>query len=151
MVKKKKDLEYYEGIGRRKQAVARVRLFIINKNNAVTIDGKKIGKGETLVNGKPFDEVLTSIAFKKRFLQPFELTNNLDRFATSILVSGGGLNGQLEAMIHGVSRALVLVDPDTIKPPLRTLGLLTRDPRKRERRKVGTGGKARRQKQSPKR
>ena len=151
MVKKKKDLEYYEGIGRRKLAVARVRLFIINKNNAVTVGGKKLSKGDVVINGKMLADTYTSDAFKKRFNQPFELTSNVDRFATSILVSGGGPNGQLEAIIHGVSRALVVADPDTYKNILRESGLLTRDPRTRERRKVGTGGKARRQKQSPKR
>lgn len=151
MVKKKKDLEYYEGVGRRKLAIARVRLFITNKNSAITVAGKKISKGDVLINGKLLNEVYTSEAYKKRFSQPFEITNNLDRFATSIIVTGGGPNGQLEAIIHGISRALVENDPDTNKTLLRQYGLLTRDSRIRERRKVGTGGKARRQKQSPKR
>ena len=151
MPKKKSDLQYYEGVGRRKQAVARVRLFIISKNTPVTVKGNKINKGETMINGKNVNEVFTSDADKKRFTQPFEITNSVDRFATSILVEGGGPNGQLEAVIHGIARAMVVVDPEVNKPLLKQYGLLTRDPRKRERRKVGTGGKARRQKQSPKR
>lgn len=151
MAKKKGDLQYYEGIGRRKQAVARVRLFIITKNTPVTANGVKISKGETFVNGKNISEIFSSDAEKKRLTQPYELTNSHDRFATSILVSGGGPNGQLEAVIHGIARAMVMADPETNKPLLKQYGLLTRDPRKRERRKVGTGGKARRQKQSPKR
>jgi small subunit ribosomal protein S9 len=151
MAKKKGDLQYYEGVGRRKQAVARVRLFIITKNTPVTVNGLKINKGETIINGKNVSDVFSSEADKKRFTQAYELTNSLDRFATSILVTGGGPNGQLEAVIHGIARAMVMVDPETNKPLLKQYGLLTRDPRKRERRKVGTGGKARRQKQSPKR
>lgn len=151
MVKKKNELQYYEAIGRRRQAVARVRLYIINKNTPVTVKGNKISKGETLINGKKVFEVFTSDSDKKRFTQPFEVTNNIDRFATSILVEGGGPMGQLEAVIHGIARAMVVVDSETNKPLLKQFGLLTRDPRKRERRKVGTGGKARRQKQSPKR
>lgn len=151
MVKKKNDLQYYEGVGRRKQAVARVRLYIMTKNNSITVGGTKISKGEIFVNGKLIKEVFNSNTDIKRFNQPFELTNSVDRFATSILIAGGGPNGQLEAAIHGISRAMIVVDPDTNKPLLKEYGLLTRDPRKRERRKVGTGGKARRQKQSPKR
>jgi small subunit ribosomal protein S9 len=82
---------------------------------------------------------------------PLLLTKNESRFAVSIVVSGGGTTGQLDAMVHGISRALLLVDSDAYRITLKTNGLLTRDPRKKETRKVGTGGKARRAKQSPKR
>ena len=81
---------------------------------------------------------------------PLKATSSVDRFAISIKVSGGGKKGQLGAIVHGISRALVLVD-EANKKILRSLGLITRDPRVKERRKVGTGGKARREKQSPKR
>ena len=79
------------------------------------------------------------------------LTKNQDRFAISIVVSGGGTNGQLDSMVHGLARALEKVDKETYRPILKTNGLLTRDSRKKEARKVGTGGKSRRMKQSPKR
>ncbi len=64
---------------------------------------------------------------------------------------GGGSKGQLGATVHGIARALSKLDTETLRPPLKKAGLLTRDPRKRERRKVGMGGKARRKRQSPKR
>ena len=83
-------------------------------------------------------------------MMPLKLTQNEGRFAISILTEGGGKNGQLEAIVHGLARALLLSDQG-YKVVLKKAGLLTRDPRKRERRKVGTGGKARRAKQSPKR
>jgi len=79
-----------------------------------------------------------------------KFTENQDRFAISIKGSGGGKTGWLGAISLGIARALVLADQSN-KPILRKNGLLTRDPRTRERRKVGTGGKARREKQSPKR
>lgn len=141
MPKKTKNLEYYEGIGRRKQAVARVRLYIKSH--------QKIKTGEIYINDKPFEQVYSS--YQRKFaLTPLKLTNNENRFAISIRTDGGGKNGQLEAIIHGISRSLSKVD-ESYRTILKKNGLLTRDPRKRERRKVGTGGKARRAKQSPKR
>jgi small subunit ribosomal protein S9 len=150
MTKKIKDIQYYEAIGRRKEAVARVRLYIIEKD-AVTVNGVKMAKGAMVVNEKPIETFFGSETEKKRFMQPLELTNNSDRFACSIHLDGGGKAGQLEAIIHGISRALCIVDPEEYKTTLKKYGFLTRDPRKKERRKVGTGGKARRAKQSPKR
>jgi len=140
-MKKLKDIEYYEAVGRRKKTVARVRLYIKNLKN--------IKKGEIFVNDKKIEEIYPS--YKVEFLKtPLKLTDNLERFAISVKVNGGGLNGQLEAIVHGISRALILVD-NSYKKVLKQYKLLTRDPRKKERRKVGTGGKARREKQSPKR
>jgi small subunit ribosomal protein S9 len=78
------------------------------------------------------------------------LTNQQERFAISIITKGGGREGQLGAIIHGLARALVSANEE-FKEILRKNNLLTRDPRMKERRKVGTGGKARRKKQSPKR
>ena len=79
-----------------------------------------------------------------------KIIDNKNRFAISIKTSGGGKNGQLEAIVHGISRSLSKVD-ENYRSALKKNGFLTRDPRKKERRKVGTGGKARRAKQSPKR
>jgi len=151
MAKKLKDVQYYEAIGRRKEAVARVRVYLPGKEKAVTVNGSKINQGEILVNNKPIATLFKAEAEIKRYIAPLELTNNKDRFAITILLEGGGRNGQLEAIIHGLSRAISMVNPEEYKPTLRDNHLLTRDPRARERRKVGTGGKARRQKQYPKR
>jgi len=151
MVRKIKDLKYYEAVGRRKEAVAVVRLYIVGKDKDVTVQGNKIKAGELFFNKKPI-EVAFPLAYQKaQYLLPLKLTNNLDRFAISIISSGGGINGQLDAIILGLSRAIQIIDRETFRPVLKKQGLLTRDPRARERRKVGTGGKARRQKQSPKR
>jgi small subunit ribosomal protein S9 len=151
MVKKIKNLSYYEAVGRRKQSVARVRLYLIKKSSEVTVGKLKIKAGEIFINGKLIDETSFKI-YRKNFLTlPLILTKNEKRFGISMIVSGGGTTGQLDAMVHGIARALLIVDNDTYRPILKTEGLLTRDPRKKETRKVGTGGKARRMKQSPKR
>ncbi|MGB9882924.1 MAG: 30S ribosomal protein S9 [Microgenomates group bacterium] len=136
-----KNLEYYEAVGRRKKAIARVRLYIKSKS---------LKKGDFMINNHPLDKVYLE-SYKKDFiLKPLSITDNLNRFAISVIVKGGGITGQMEAIVHGLARALVLVD-ENYKPILKKFGFLTRDPRKKERRKVGTGGKARREKQSPKR
>lgn len=151
MAKKIKNLNFYEAVGRRKRSVARVRLYLLKKSAEVLVGKSKIKAGEIYINGKNIDETSFK-AYKKKFLSmPLLLTKNESRFAVSIVVSGGGTTGQLEAMVHGISRALLLVDSDAYRVLLKTNGLLTRDPRKKETRKVGTGGKARRMKQSPKR
>jgi len=84
-------------------------------------------------------------------LTPFKITQTDDRFVVSALIRGGGKNGQLEAFVHAISRAIEKTDKETMRPLLKKPGFLTRDARIRERRKVGTGGKSRRLKQSPKR
>ncbi|MFA9288800.1 MAG: 30S ribosomal protein S9 [Weeksellaceae bacterium] len=150
MVKKTKALKYYEAVGRRKESVARVRLYITAKDNTAAIADQTVKAGEILVNNALIDRLYPLNADKMRYMLPLTLTNAADRFAVSIRVSGGGKKGQLDAIMHGLSRALVLVDEEN-KSLLKTQGLMTRDSRKKERRKVGTGGKARRQKQSPKR
>lgn len=151
MVKKTKNILYYEAVGRRREAVARVRLYIVGKDNVVTIDGLKVKKGEIVVNKKPITQVFSSAQEKIQYLNPFKITQSEERFAVSALVRGGGKNGQLGALIHAISRALEKTDKETLRPILKKAKLLTRDSRIRERRKVGTGGKARRVKQSPKR
>jgi small subunit ribosomal protein S9 len=151
MAKKIKNLTYYEAIGRRKQSVARVRLYLMKKSTEVAVGDLKIKAGEIYINKKSIDETSFK-AHKKKFLSiPLTLTKNEGRFAVSIVVSGGGTTGQLDAMVHGLSRALLVVDSEAYRPLLKSNGLLTRDPRKKETRKVGTGGKSRRMKQSPKR
>ncbi len=151
MAKKTKDINYYEAVGRRKQSVARVRLYLPKKKGEVLVGKLNIKTGEIYINGKLLEKSALK-SYEKNFLSlPLVLTKNQDRFAISILVSGGGTTGQLDAMVHGITRALEIVDKEAYRPTLKANGLLTRDPRKKEARKVGTGGKARRMKQSPKR
>lgn len=150
MPKKAKDLQYYEAVGRRREAVARVRLYIAAKGKTVLVKGEKKNLGDKVINDHIFSEYFTSVGDQNLFLQPLTLTENADRFFVSVKVLGGGKKGQVDAVVNGISRALCLAD-ESYRPVLRQHGLLTRDPRAKERRKVGTGGKARRQKQSPKR
>lgn len=158
MARKTKNLKYYEATGSRKQAIARVRLYLANKEKPVMISSfknkqtnLKIRPGEIYVNKKPIEKLFSSSTEKAVYLLPLMLTDNIDRFAISILVRGGGKHSQLQAISHGLSRALCEIDKETYRQILKKNGLLTRDPRGRERRKVGMGGKARRAKQSPKR
>ena len=151
MVKKVKSVKYFEAVGRRKLAVARVRLYLVNKEKFAMIGTEKIKAGEILVNHRPVEKFFTTVSDKIQYLTPFKLTKSEDRFATSILIKGGGMIGQLTAVMLGVSRALEKVGKEAYRPILKKAGLLTVDARARERRKVGTGGKARRAKQSPKR
>lgn len=151
MVKKTKNIQYYESVGRRREAVARVRLYITQKDKTAVVQNVKIKQGEIQVNGKSADIIFPSLNEKSQYLLPLKLTDTENRFAISILVRGGGKKGQLGAIIHGLARAIEKTDKETLRPILKKAGLLTRDSRTRERRKVGTGGKARRVKQSPKR
>lgn len=137
-------------VGRRKEAVARVRLYK-NANNGVLWGEKKVQKGEILVNGKPIQEYFSGKVAEVLYMEPFRVTNTVGKYILTIKVEGGGKSGQLDAAIHGISRALQLLDKEKFRPILKKKGFLTRDARVRERRKVGTGGKARRKKQSPKR
>lgn len=151
MVKKIKNLKYYEAVGRRKEAVARCRLYLTAKDKTATLKEQKIKAGEIIINGQPVAKYFPRLAEKTKYLVPLKATASEERFAISILVKGGGQSGQLAAVILALARALEKVDKENNRPPLKELGLLRRDPRIRERRKVGTGGKARRAKQSPKR
>lgn len=123
------------GTGRRKTAVARV--FI------------KPGKGSIIVNDKPVDEFFSRETGRMVVRQPLVLTNHLNSFDIQVNVHGGGESGQAGAVRHGISRALVDYD-ETLKPALRKAGLMTRDAREVERKKVGLH-KARRRKQFSKR
>lgn len=143
----KKDFIF--SIGRRKESVARLRLYT-NSNPDLTIGEEKLKKGDVVVNGKRALDYFKGIVAKARFEEPLRITNNLDKYILSVKVDGGGQTGQLEAFMHALSRALASLDPKN-RQILKKQGLLTRDARVRERRKVGMGGKARRKRQSPKR
>ena len=127
--------EYNYGTGRRKSSVARV--FI------------KTGKGNFIVNGKPLDEYFARETGRMMVRQPLNLTNHLGTFDIMVNVHGGGETGQAGAVRHGLTRALVDYD-ETLKPVLSKAGLVTRDAREVERKKVGLH-KARKRKQFSKR
>lgn len=130
--------KYTQGVGRRKTATAQVRIY-------------PQSEGKFVVNDQLGAEYFHNVAYAvKIYQQPFALTNTQDKFAVRVQVSGSGLRAQLEAVVHGLARALVQHDP-ALKPLLKTEGLLTRDARMKETRKPGRGGKARRKRQSPKR
>lgn len=126
---------YNYGTGRRKSAVARV--FI------------KPGRGLITVNDKPVDEFFSRETGRMVVRQPLELTGNLNRFDIMVNIHGGGESGQAGAVRHGITRALIDFDA-TLKPILSSAGLVTRDAREVERKKVGLR-KARRRKQFSKR
>jgi small subunit ribosomal protein S9 len=132
-----KKIDYTYAVGRRKESTARVRLFR--------------GKGENTVNGMLTEKYFPGEISKKGLAKPFGATETSDKYYYSARVSGGGKEGQLGALILGLSRTLVKIAPDKNRVTLRKLNLLTRDSRIRQRRMVGNGGKARRKKQSPKR
>lgn len=135
--KKTKEKNYIFAVGRRKTSTARVRLFK--------------GKDQTEVNALPFGQYFAGPTASKLLVKPFQVTGTEDKYFATIKAVGGGKNGQLEASIHGIARALCKIDGETFRDSLKKAGLLTRDPRARERRKVGMGGKSRRKRQSPKR
>ena len=127
--------DYYYGTGRRKTSVARVFL--------------KKGNGKILVNEKPLDDYFARETGRMVVRQPLVLTNLLNSFDISVNVDGGGESGQAGAVRHGITRALMDYD-ETLKPTLSGAGLVTRDAREVERKKVGLH-KARRRKQFSKR
>lgn len=148
---KAKSIQYYEAVGRRKEAVARVRLYIVNRDKTAAIGENKYKAGDIIINGAPVEQAIPVAVNRMRIMKPFDISLIENRFVLSIKTTGGGTRGQLDAIIHGLSQALEKTDKATLRPLLKKAKLLTRDARIRERRKVGTGGKARRQKQSPKR
>ena len=147
---KNTSVSYYEAVGRRKNATARVRLYVV-KENEITIDGVTVAKGDMIVNGRPAEKYFPGEVVKRMYLEPFRTTNTMGRFATSVVVAGGGIYGQLGAVLQGISRALEKTDKEKFRPILKKRGFLTRDARKKERRKAGFAGKAIARKQSPKR
>jgi len=127
--------DYYYGTGRRKSSVARVFL--------------KPGKGQIVVNGKPVDQFFGRETGRMIVRQPLEVTKHGSTFDIKVNVFGGGENGQAGAVRHGIARALVEYDA-ALKPALSAAGLVTRDAREVERKKVGLH-KARKRKQYSKR
>lgn len=123
-------------VGRRKEAVARVRL--------------SSGNGQITINGKPVAEYFLGSLLQKLYSKPQEVTKTIGKYSISVKVEGGGKTAQLGAVIHGISRAIAKQEP-SLRVTLKKEGLLTRDARVKERRKFGHAQKARAKKQSPKR
>lgn len=140
---------YIETVGRRRTATARVRLYTITGKSEVTIHSKTLKKGDMMVNKLSAHEYFPGALSEKIYTAPLKATN-VENYVIAVQVTGGGKNGQLTATVHGISRALDALDP-LHRPILKKRGFLTRDPRIRERRKVGLGGRARARKSSPKR
>ncbi|MBQ8164131.1 MAG: 30S ribosomal protein S9 [Clostridia bacterium] len=113
---------YFYGTGRRKKSVARVRLYP--------------GTGSITINGKDIDEYFGLETLKLIINQAFDVTETIGKFDVVANVVGGGISGQAGAIRHGIARALILAD-ETYRGALKAAGLLTRDPRMKERKKYG--------------
>ena len=137
-IKKPLKPKFIYAIGRRRSATARVRL---HPNQ----------KGSLLINEKPVEKYFPGEILKKIYLEPLRICNVIDKYLITVRVAGSGRIGQLGAVVHGISRVLLKLDREKFHSILKKRGLLTRDSRTRERRKIGMGGKARRKKQSPRR
>ena len=133
--KTKKD--YIYAVGRRRSSSARVRLHK--------------GDGQNLVNDQPIGQYFPGVVDRALWIKPFELSSLTGKYFATVKVVGGGKKGQLDAVVLGIARTIEKLNPEKYRIALKKEGLLTRDDRIRERRKVNTGGKARRKKQSPKR
>ncbi|MFQ6028666.1 MAG: 30S ribosomal protein S9 [Dehalococcoidia bacterium] len=123
MVQAETQQQYFYGTGKRKTAIARVRLY----------DGDG---GPILVNGKPMEEYFNWEPWQVIIREPFQVTNTSNRYQVVARVIGGGVHAQAEAIRHGIARALVVSD-DSLKAPLRRHGLITRDSRIKESKKYG--------------
>ena len=113
---------YYYATGRRKTAVARVRLYM--------------DTGPIIVNGRPMEEFFPWDTWQRSVTEPFQVTNTAGQFRVVAKLNGGGVRGQADALRHGISRALEVFDP-SLRQPLKKAGLLTRDAREKERKKYG--------------
>jgi small subunit ribosomal protein S9 len=120
-----KTTNEFLGTGRRKTAVARVRIAT--------------GSGKITVNRRAFDKYFPLETLRATVIQPLTVANALEKFDVRVTVAGGGPSGQADAVRHGISRALIKFDA-ALRPPLKAEGLLTRDPRMRERKKYGQPG-----------
>ena len=116
---------YFYGTGRRKKSVARVRVYA--------------GTGSITINGRDIDDYFGLETLKLIVRQPLTLTDTLGKFDIIVNVTGGGVTGQAGAIRHGLSRALLQYD-EALRPTLKKAGLLTRDPRMKERKKYGLKG-----------
>ena len=112
----------YQAVGRRKKAIARVRLIP--------------GEGKIVINGRDIDNYFGLETLKMTVRQPLVLTSLEGRYDVLVNVYGGGLSGQAGAIRHGISRALIKADPE-LRPAVKKAGFLTRDPRMKERKKYG--------------
>lgn len=129
--------QYIEAIGRRKTATARVRLYMT--------------EGDFVVNQAVVGDYFSCVRQAQSFyMKPFEVTGTRGKYGVNVSVGGSGVRSQLDAVILGISRALVELNEE-FRPLLKAEGFLTRDDRMKETRKIGMGGKARRKRQSPKR
>jgi len=116
-------VRYYEGVGRRKASTARVRIMS--------------GSGNFVINGKTLEDYFPRVGDKENILTPLDTTGESQgQLDVTVLVKGGGVTGQSDAVKLGLARALVKLSPD-YQPPLRKAGLLMRDPREKERKKPG--------------
>ena len=113
---------YFYGTGRRKTAVAQVRVLP--------------GSVAIIINGTPYEELFPRLEHRRIIMQPLLVTENTSKYNVVVKVNGGGISGQSGAISHGIARALVRAD-ERLKPLLRQYGLLTRDPRAKERKKPG--------------
>ena len=113
---------YFYGTGRRKTAVAQVRLLP--------------GNGAVIINGAPYEELYPRLEHRQTIMQPLLVTDSVGKYNAVVKVAGGGVSGQSGAISHGIARALVRAD-ESLKLILRQNGLLTRDSRVKERKKVG--------------
>ena len=113
------------GTGRRKRAVARVRLAP--------------GSGKVLINGRPLENYFLVESLRMDALRPLVTTELITKYDVRVNVAGGGMSGQVGAVRHGIARALLVADA-TLRPALKAEGFLTRDPRKKERKKYGQPG-----------
>jgi len=119
------DIKEFLGTGRRKTAVARVRMAA--------------GSGKIVVNGRPFETYFPTDTLRTMAVTPLAVTESAAKYDIRVNLDGGGPMGQAGAMRHGIARALLKVDV-ALRPTLKTAGLLTRDPRMRERKKYGQPG-----------
>ena len=115
----------YYATGKRKTAIARTWL--------------KPGSGQIIVNNRPVEEYFTTETMRAKLTEPFKITNNLDSYNVEVNVKGGGVSGQVGAVRHGITKALIFADPD-LRIPLKKAGFVKRDPRARERKKYGQKG-----------
>lgn len=115
-------IKYYEAVGRRKEATARVRIFQ--------------GTGQILINERPAEVYFPREGDMLRLMEPFRVTATEGAYDVTVLAEGGGVTGQLDAVRLGIARALLEIDEE-LRPKLRQHGLLTRDPRAKERKKAG--------------
>ena len=113
---------YFHGTGRRKTAVAQVRVLH--------------GSGAIIINGMPYEELFPRLQHRQTIMEPFLVTESVGKYNAIVKTTGGGISGQCGAVSHSIARALVRAD-ESLKPVLRKNGLLTRDSRVKERKKAG--------------